>query len=1074
MKRILFAMSALFGGLALLAQTDTGSIRVFVEDKSNAAIPAVKVTVLNTATGVETAGETQADGYATFTPLQRGTYSVRALKAGFKNVNVSGVTLNVDERRLIRVMLDVASLNETVEVTAAVAALNTEQGTQAQVISGRDAVELPLAARRYTELALLSPGVANSTLTPVTRGPGWLVANGNYHTQNNFLLDGVDNNQGTTNAQSLSAQVVQPSPDSIAEFKVLTNSFSAEYGRSAGAVVNVALKSGTNEMHGSGWLYNRDRALASTPWTNTTNSIVNPKPQLKWNQFGGTFGGPAIKNKLFYFLDYEGFLQDFADSFVTTVPTADEKAGRFARLVRDPATANRDPFAGNVIPTNRIDTLATKVVQLYPAGNTNPALDSAGRPRNNYAVIRDGKESTHKYNTRGDFFQSERDNFNVRFSYLRQFISRQPIFEGIGDGVGNQGTQYNNNQSFGFAWNRNVSSKVVNTLRYGVTRTYAEFAHATAGGQKADEFGFRGIPVELLQVGGLPLMDVSNYNSLGTRNFRPQFQRPWLNHLLETVSIVTGSHQIKAGFDMRLKNNTFIDITRRTPAYSFQGQYSADALGDLLLGLPERLTLNTVPTVNQLQQAWAGFFQDDWKVNPRLTLNLGLRYEFTTPFYGSGENENINFNPSTGNLIFANQDDRYTITSDRNNFGPRLGAAYQILPGRLVLRGGYGIFYNGEDPYGSEANLPLNPPQLIQINLLRTGLTPPVRLSDPVPANALTSFNTANVALRTREQQNRSGLIQQWNIALQNQIGQNNSFEVAYVANRGRNLFALWERNQTNFGVDGNIPANRPYPQWQGIQTGSTRSRSQYDSLQAKFERRFSKGLFALVSYTYASALDESGAWDAGASPQFRDDFRAELGPMSQLSRHRLTIADTWEIPFGKGRLFGNNWNRAVDALLGGWQMSHIVTWRTGLPVNVSLAGTGIDPATGRAYQFLARNGGGLRPNRIGDPQTGIDPKVDRFRFLNPAAFSVQPINTPGNSQRNVAVGPGLFTLDMTITKRFTLTERMSFDLRGEAFNLLNTVNFFNPNGSFGGATFGNITNARDPRQMQLAARFRF
>jgi hypothetical protein len=248
---------------SMLAQTDSASLRVLVEDPTQAPVAGAKVTVNNLMTGLRLSADTSADGYAMFSPILRGAYDVEVVNAGFKTVKLAAVQINVDERRLLRVRLEVSAVSETVEVTAAAASLQTEQGSLGQVISGRTAVELPLAGRRYTELALLSPGVAASTLNPVTRGPGWFVANGNYHTQNNFLLDGVDNNQGTQNAQSLSAQVVQPNPDAIAEFKVQTNAFSAEFGRSAGAVVNVSIKSGGNETHGTGYYFNRDAALAA-------------------------------------------------------------------------------------------------------------------------------------------------------------------------------------------------------------------------------------------------------------------------------------------------------------------------------------------------------------------------------------------------------------------------------------------------------------------------------------------------------------------------------------------------------------------------------------------------------------------------------------------------------------------------------------------------------------------------------------------------------------------------------------------------------------------------------------------
>jgi len=1056
---------------SLFAQTDSASLRVLVEDASQAPVAGANVTLLNRNTGSRASAPSSGDGYAVFSPILRGVYEVEVSQSGFKSVKLNEVQINVDERRLLRVRLDVSSVSETVEVTAAVASIQTEQGSLGQTISGRTAVELPLAGRRYTELALLSPGVAASTLNPTTRGPGWFVANGNYHTQNNFLLDGVDNNQGTQNAQSLSAQVVQPNPDAIAEFKVQTNSFSAEFGRSAGAVVNVSIKSGTNETHGTGYYFNRNSALAARGWTNNLQNV--PKNNLKWDQYGGTVGGPIVKNKLFYFGAYEGFRQNFADTGLTTVPTLAQRRGEFGALnLIDPST--NTAFPGNLIPASRVDALAAKVIALYPEPNLAGNFQN-GRPTNNYSLQRDGKENTHKFDTRADYNVNEKHQLMGRFSYLRQSFSRDAIFPGLGDGVGNQGTQFNQNRSLAAAWTYTISPRVVNTLRYGRNYTFAEFAHATANDQKADAFGFKGFPADMLQVGGLPLINPTNYNQLGTRNFRPQFQSPKLDQFVDTVSLIAGKHFLRAGFELRLKNNSFVDVTRRTPAYNFAGRYTNDAMGDLLLGFPESVQLNTVPEVKQLQQAVSGFIQDDWKITRRLTLNLGLRYEYTTPFYGSGANKNINFDPATGNLVFTTDQDKYLTTPDRNNFGPRMGFAWQAIEEKLVVRGGYGIFYNTEDIYGSEANLPLNPPQLIQPTLLRVGTGPaPVTLSAPLPAGVLSNFDSRNIGLRTRERDQRSGRIQQFNLAIQYRVSKASTFEVAYAGNRGNNLFGLYERNQTNFGVDGSVPANRPFPQWQGIQTGASRAKSWYNALQTKFEHNFSSGLYALASFTWASAIDQVGTWDSGASPQFLDRFDLENGRMTQTPKLQYTTAVTYELPFGRGKKMGSSWNRVTDAVLGGWRTSMIVNWRTGLPINVGLNGNGIDPRTGQAYRFLARNGGGLRPDRVGEANTGVDPKTDRFRFLDPNAYRVQAVNTPGNAARNTAYGPRFFNTDFNLSKGFTITERQSVDIRWEAFNLFNTVNFQNPSTTVGSTNFGWITSARDPRIMQLAIRYRF
>lgn len=1060
-------------GVVAFAQTDSGTIRVLVSDPSASAVTGAKVTLTNVATGVVTTRETGSEGYAVFSPITRGSYRAEVSKTGFQSTRVTDLTLDVDERKLVRVSLNVASVNEVMEVSAATDIVQTEQGSLGQVIRGTVAVELPLAARRYTDLALLVPGATESTVLTTTRGVGWFVVNGNYQAQNNFIIDGVDNNQGTTNAQALSSQVVQPSPDAISEFKVQTNSYSAEFGRSAGAVVNVVIKSGSNQIHGSGWYYNRDKALAATPWT--ANLIGQGKPELKWHQFGGTIGGPIVKNKLFYFGDYEGFKQNFANQFLVTVPTAAVRNGVFYRAVTDPVT--KTPYPNNTIPANQFDTLGKKLIDLYPAPNLPGSIASSGLNLNNYGASRDGRENTQKSDVKSDYNLSAADVFSLRWSYLRQDIYRDGIFPGLADGVGNQGAQFNTNHSFGGTWTHTLSPSIINVFRFGYNRTYATFSHASINQPGPADFGFKGIPAEAIAKtnGGLPLINVTNYNQLGTRNFRPQYQKPELFQFLDTLSLVRGPHSIRVGFETRQKNNSFQDLARTVPAYTFGGRFTGEAAGDLLTGNLQQFDANTQATVEQLQKAYAGFVQDDWKLAPTLTVNLGLRYEYTTPYYAAGPNRNINFNPQTGQLVYPKNDTDYLVNADHSNWGPRVGIAWQVMPQKLVLRAGYGLFYSGEDIFGSDINLPLNPPQLIPVTIAQVGSGPaPFKLSDPVPSGIFSTINTNIISLRAREKEFRAARIQQFNVALEYQLPWKSTFEVAYVGNRGNNLQYTYALNQTRFGVDGTVPANRPYPQWSQITIGSTSGKSWYNSLQLKFEKKVSKGWYGLLSYTYASAIDQVGAYDAGTQPQYLNDLSTERGPNSQTARHRVSWANVYELPIGRGHQFGSNWNRLTDAILGGWQISNILTYRTGLPLNVTLASTGVDPATNKNYTFFGRNGGGLRPNRVGDANSGIDPKTDRLNFLSKSAFQVQAVNTPGNSSRNVALGPQLFNVNLSLVKRFSIKERAAVDLRLEAFNTFNTVNFGNPATTFGSANFGNITTALDPRVVQVAIRFRF
>jgi len=584
-------------------------------------------------------------------------------------------------------------------------------------------------------------------MTVETRGPGWCVANGNYHTQNNFVLDGFDNNQGTQNAQSLAAQVVQPSPDAIGEFKVQTNSFSAEFGRSAGAVVNVSLKSGSNVNRGSAFYYNRDKALASKSWL--AEQLNQPKEDLEWHQAGGTFGGPILRDRAFYFGSYEGFRRNFSNTFLTTVPTTDQRRGVFADVVIDPVT--RTPFPANTIPSNRWDPLGAKLLALYPAPNLPGRAAGGGRIIENYGVQRDGGENTHKFDVRTDLKMSASDRLMARYSLLQQDINRDAIFEGLGDGVGNQGEQYNRNHSIGLTWTRIIGNQMVNEARVGYNDTHSRFAHATANDQTSSEFGFVGMPDFVNTTGGLPLINVTNYNALGTRNFRPQYQDPKQWQFLNTLTRQAGTHSRRAGVEVRLKHNELLDISRRTPAYSFTGQITGNGVSDLLLGYARSISATTAPVVEWAQQAYAGFIQDDWKVRTNLTLNLGLRYEYTTPYYGAGNNKNVNFDFVTGQLITASDSDKYLMDPDRNNFGPRFGFAWQASP-RLVFRGGAGVFYSMEDMRGSEGIIALNPPALIEATLVGTGTTNAAGIiSQPFPSSLLANYNPATVSVKARD-----------------------------------------------------------------------------------------------------------------------------------------------------------------------------------------------------------------------------------------------------------------------------------------------------------------------------------
>ena len=433
-------------------------------------------------------------------------------------------------------------------------------------------------------------------------------------------------------------------------------------------------------------------------------------------------------------------------------------------------------------------------------------------------------------------------------------------------------------------------------------------------------------------------------------------------------------------------------------------------------------------------------------------------------------------------------DDKYLVDPDRNNVGPRLGVAYQAVPDRLVLRGGYGLFYSLEEMNGSEGMIVFNPPTTINATLQSTGTgpsaTPAVILSNPFPASMLANYNPSTVGVKARDRDQQAATVQQWNVAAEMQLPWQSSVEVAYVGNRGANLQANLPINVTQFGVNGAIAANRPYPQWQQVSMWFSAGKSTYDALQLKFEKRQSRGLYILTSYTFANAQEEVGAWGAGGHgiqdtllPDFSNLealLREDRGPNAQTARHRLTFTEVWALPIGRGRALGSSMSPALDALVGGWQLSSITSWRTGMPVNVGLSRTGTDPATGLAYSFFDRNGGSIRPNMTGvDPNGHSDAGADRLHYLDPAAYSVPAVNTPGNARPGSARGPGALTTDLSLVKRFTFAS-FTADVRAEAFNLLNHTNWGMPNATYPSSTFGSITSAGDPRVVQLALRLGF
>ncbi|MEI9974110.1 MAG: TonB-dependent receptor [Ignavibacteriota bacterium] len=1088
------------------AQKDAGELRVVVEDASGASIASASVHVTNAGTNAVTAQVTNAQGYATFVPILRGTYVVDISKEGFRTVQVRDVTIDVDQSRIERVILQVSAASTAIEVTSAVDTIQTEDASLGQVVGGMVIAELPLAGRRYTDLTLLAPGSTESTADPNLRGPGWLVVNGNSQVMNNFLLDGFDNNQNTHNVQGRSAQVAQPSPDALSEFKLQTDNYSAEYGRAMGAVINASIKSGTNQLHGSAWWYNRDSSLAANAWVNNWENLG--KNNLKWNQEGGTLGGPIVRNKLFIFGDYENFRSSVTSAASSTVPTLGMRQGDYSSLT----IALTDPlggvFPGNKIPGNRFDPLALKVLTtVYPEPNFSGAgtTGSGGRPINNYVRQVATTDFSNKFDTRVDYNLGPKNRIFGRESWLRDVSSLQPTFPGIADtGAQSGGPQFAQSEAFGVSWTTVLSPTAVNEVRYGFNKTWANFSAATNGSSTTGtSFGFLGLPPSLDSVGGLPRMTVSNYGSLGVGNYRPQYHNPLLHQIGDNFSWVKGTHTIKAGIDYRYKKDIYVDLNNRTVSYNFDGNYTGDASADMLLGLTQGVSGETFFEAREAIQNYAAFVQDSWKATRSLTINFGLRYEYTTPYYGTGGSGggNVNFDyvskqleeapglPLTlGAKTCAN---RYCQNPDYKDFGPRIGGAYQINQ-KLVLRSGFGIFYDGEDIHGtSQGALLIGPPNVYPISYTRQGSTGPTPqvFSAPLPSTFLntSSIPSTSLTVESREPDQYSARVLQWNVALQYATTKTSSFELAYVGNTADHLESPFSPNIVPYGKDGSVTANLPFPQFLSFKALEDNAKAHYNALQAKFEKRFSGSWYSLTSYTYQSGFADTSYFGTGGGGTQYYDFS---GPVpqpiyepafnEQLTRNRLSVTNIYKLPIGRGGHFLSQISKPLDMFIGGWQIQGILTAKSGMPVNVSLASSGVNPVTGKSYKFLTSSGGDqLRPNRLGDANTSVGPETNRFDFLDINAFSLQTINTPGDSARNVAWGPPAFNIDASLTKRFAIDDKRSIDFRFESFNTVNHVNFGNPASTYGSPNFGVITTTAtgalgSSRQIQMALRFGF
>lgn len=1086
--------ACLFTAGNIFAQFESATVLGTVRDTNEAVVAGATVKLTNPQTGIITTTRTDSNGDYQFINVKIGTYRVSAEAENFSTTVADKVDVAVNARQRIDLVLSAGSLSETVMVTNAAQLLETDSSSRGQIINRTQIVNLPLNGRSAADLALLAPGVRASSINgSVSPGrEGSFNVNGLRSVFNNFLLDGIDNNAYGTSNQGFSNQVVQVSPDAVAEFKVETNTYSAEFGRSAGAIVNASYRSGTNQFHGSLWEFNRNTALNAVGFFKPAGGV---KPTLIRNQFGLTLGGPIIRDQTFFFVDYEGFRQIQKQLVFSTVPELDQRNGILAVTVRDPVTGAVYP-AGTQIPMTEF---ASKVLNELPAPNIGGTNAPGTTRANNFSALVLNQAFNDKFNVKLDHKISDQVNVFARVSHRKSNAFEAPNIPGPSGSNQNGFVNILNQQLVGGV-TYVLKNASVFEARLGISKIEAGKRPPLSGGPSvADLYGITGLPTDPTITGGLTTQTISGFSQLGRQSTNPQFQNPFSVNPRFNYAWTHGRHSLKTGYEFLLVNTEVQDTNPLNGLDTYAGQFTRPAgaaannlynLADFFFGYRSQYELANALVLDVRQRLQFAYLQDDFKFSPKLTLNLGLRYEFSTPLYEE-ENRLSNYDPVTNSVIQAKDGslyDRALVDPDYNNFAPRFGFAYNIFD-KTVIRGGYGIGYVYFNRLGSANLLATNTPQITRATITQGA---------PSAANPLCAENNFTGCFRTTTEGYPTGLpntvtlylprdtptgyVQNWQLSIQREIAPNTIIDLAYIGNHAVKLILLADYNQARPPLPGEnvgatLQARRPIEGFGSISAGLPAGFSNYHSLQIKLERRFSTGFYLLSSFTWSKAIDNVGQSleepnGNTANPQNLYDLAADYGISAFDQPINSTTSAVWEIPIGRGRAYGSNLPSAIDALIGGWTINGINTMTSGQPINLRY---GPSPVTANLATFLG--GTALRPNIIGDPVTQDDrpnPILNYFQVDN--VLLPNPTQPFGNAGRNIARSNAFFQLDMGIQKQFALpiNETTKLELRAEFFNLLNKTNFLAANPDRSSAGFGAITGTFPARQIQLALKVHF
>jgi len=1090
---------------SLFAQFDTSEVVGTVRDASQRTVTNAAVTLTSQDTGIVAKTTTDEAGNYDFFNVKVGHYTITVEATGFSKFSSADIAVAVNARQRVDATLQVGSVSETVTVNDQASVVETDTSAHSQVINTEAIVELPLNGRQYSSLALLATNVHISPIAAAfspsaTPREGAFNVNGMRSTYNNFLMDGLDNNSYGTSNQNYSSQVVQPSPDALAEFRVITSNFSAEYGRAGGGIINAVMQSGTNQFHASVWEFLRNTDLNAVGFFKPATG----KPTLHRNQFGATIGGPMIKNKLFFFADYEGFRQTQGYVNFYSVPSVSDRQGILPVPVVNPLTGALYA-AGTQIPVSQINPFAAAAL----AGL--PAAANSTRANNILATI-PLRDYSDKYDAKLDYQVANNMTAFLRWSQRKDISYFGPSDPGPSGGDGNGFIHAIQQQAAaGYTWTLTPTSLF--EARLGFTHVLGGKAPPYLGGPDiAAQYGILGLPSSL--AGGFPTQIVTGFSNptFGRQTTNPQFQNPTSWNPKFNYSIVRGRHSLKAGYEFLAVRTEVLDINPLYGSDTYSGQYSKptcaqlgqaagctianDAttydLADFYFGLPSTIAQGSNLTTNLRQQVHSLYVQDDWRVSPKLTINAGLRWEFSTPVWDR-DNYWSNFDPATNTLVRAKSGslyDRALVNPDYKDFGPRIGAAYSI-DNKTSVRAGYGISYTFFNRPGSAIE-GINGPLAVFGTLTQTALPGQpafLTVQNGFNAGIGTSFNPVTTNNDYIPANSPWPMIQSWVVSVQREILKDTVIEVAYNGNHSSRLPIIGDYNQASPNAPGgtlSVQARRPDQSFGAITWVDPVGLNDYNGLSVRFEKKFSKGLYVLNSFTWGHSIGDSeqaleqAPGQNVANQQNIRNLGAEFGPSSYDVKFNNVTSVVYQLPFGKGKQFLGSASRIGDLAIGGWELNAINMANTGIPLNVFYAPSTANDVTGLPTNSEYRGTSILRPNITGSiPDRTRDQSIQQY--FGPAigqagsVFTLPTSDAPfGTLGRNAFRAPGFTQWDLGVTKNFNFTERVRLQFRSEFFNLLNHTNLGIPNQQANSTAFGSITGTFPARQVQFGIKLMF